>query len=164
MFYEMKSNETLGTLLRYAGGFKGDAYTRAVRVLRKSGRELSIYNVNEFDLSSFTIADEDSVIVDSVLTRYENMVEVKGAVFDGKVQIIKHFLVGADGDAAGVAGRVLEISLSIDDDLVKGRGVKVLFHYLPLAHYAVAISGGAAVVGYKFTGTGQQHRCREGYR
>lgn len=104
MFYEMKSNETLGTLLRYAGGFKGDAYTRAVRVLRKSGRELSIYNVNEFDLSSFTIADEDSVIVDSVLTRYENMVEVKGAVFrPGKYQVgddinsVRSLIEAADG-------------------------------------------------------------------
>lgn len=31
MFYEMKKNETAATLLRYAGGFTGDAYTKAVR-------------------------------------------------------------------------------------------------------------------------------------
>ena len=104
MYYEMKSNESLGTLLRYAGGFKGDAYTKGVRVLRKSGRELSIYNVNEFDLSSFTIADEDSVIVDSVLTRYENMVEIKGAVFrPGMYQVgddinsVRSLVEAADG-------------------------------------------------------------------
>lgn len=104
MFYEMKSNETLGTLLRYAGGFRGNAYTKSVRVLRKTGRELSIYNVNEFDLSSFTIADEDSVVVDSVLTRYENMVEVKGAVFrPGMYQVgddinsVRSLLEAADG-------------------------------------------------------------------
>lgn len=81
MFYEMKKNESLGTLLRYAGGFAGDAYTKSVRVNRKNGRQYSIYNVNEFDMSSFRLADDDSVSVDSVIPRYENMVEVKGAVF-----------------------------------------------------------------------------------
>ncbi len=81
MFYEMKKNESLGTLLRYAGGFAGDAYTKSVRVNRKNGRQYSIYNVNEFDMSSFRLADDDSVSVDSVIARYENMVEVKGAVF-----------------------------------------------------------------------------------
>ena len=81
MFYEMKKNESLGTLLRYAGGFAGDAYTKSVRVNRKNGRQYSIYNVNEFDMSSFRLADDDSVSVDSVIDRYENMVEVKGAVF-----------------------------------------------------------------------------------
>jgi len=81
MFYEMKKNESLGTLLRYAGGFTGDAYTKSVRVNRKNGRQYSIYNVNEFDMSSFRVADDDSVSVDSVIARYENMVEIKGAVF-----------------------------------------------------------------------------------
>lgn len=81
MFYEMKKNESVGTLVRYAGGFSGDAYTKSVRVMRKNGRQYSIYNVNEFDMSSFRIADDDSVSVDSVIPRFENMVEIKGAVF-----------------------------------------------------------------------------------
>ena len=104
MFYEMKRNESLGTLLRYAGGFKGEAYTKSVRVVRRSGREYSIFNVNEFDVGSFTIADNDSVIVDSVLARYENMVELKGAVFrPGKYQVggdinsVRSLLEAADG-------------------------------------------------------------------
>lgn len=81
MFYEMKRNESLETLLRYAGGFTGDAYKKAVRVNRKTGREFAVFNVEEFDMSSFRIADGDSVSVDSILQRYENTVEVKGAVF-----------------------------------------------------------------------------------
>lgn len=88
MYYEMKKSESVGTLLKYAGGFTGDAYTKAVRVIRKTGREYSVYNVGEFDMSSFRIADGDSVTVDSILDRYENMVEVKGAVFrPGKYQV-----------------------------------------------------------------------------
>lgn len=81
MIYEMKKNESIQTLLKYAGGFTGDAYTKAVRVSRKTGREYAIYNVEEFDMSSFRIADGDSVSVDSILPRYENTVEIKGAVF-----------------------------------------------------------------------------------
>lgn len=81
MFYEMKQNESIASLLKYSGGFTGDAYRKAVRVNRKTGREYSVFNVEEFDFSSFHIADGDSVSVDSVLPRYENTVEVKGAVF-----------------------------------------------------------------------------------
>ena len=73
MFYEMKRGESLGTLISYAGGFAGDAYTRSVRVRRKTGRQYSIFNVNEFDMRNFRVADEDSVSVDSVIPRYENM-------------------------------------------------------------------------------------------
>lgn len=81
MWFEMKNNESLGTLLRYAGGFTGDAYKKSVRVFRKNGQQLSIHTVNEFDMGSFTLTDEDSISVDSVIQRFENMVEVKGAVF-----------------------------------------------------------------------------------
>lgn len=81
MIYEMKKNESVGTLLKYAGGFTGDAYRKAVRLLRKTGRELSVYNVGEFDFNTFYIADGDSIGVDSILNRYENKIEIKGAVF-----------------------------------------------------------------------------------
>ena len=81
MIYEMKKNESVGTLLKYAGGFTGDAYRKAVRLLRKTGRELSVYNVGEFDFNTFHIADGDSIGVDSILNRYENKIEIKGAVF-----------------------------------------------------------------------------------
>ncbi len=81
MFYEMKSTESLGTLIKYSGGFAGDAYTKAVKVVRKAGTQYSIYDVNEFDMSSFHVSDGDSVSVDSVIARYSNMVEIKGAVF-----------------------------------------------------------------------------------
>ncbi len=91
MFYEMKRNESMSSLLKYSGGFTGDAYTKSVRVVRKTGKEYSVFNVNEFDMSSFHIADGDSVSVDSILPRYENTVEVKGAVFrPGMYQLGEH--------------------------------------------------------------------------
>ena len=88
MFYEMKKNESLYTLLKYAGGFKGDAFTKYVKVFRKEGNEYTIYNVEEFDMNSFNLSDEDSVFVDKVIPRYSNMIELRGAVFrPGKYQV-----------------------------------------------------------------------------
>ena len=81
MFYEMRKNETVSTLLKYAGGFTGDAYTKSVRVQRSTGERHSVHNVEEFDMSVFKVADGDNVTVDGILDRYENVVEIKGAVF-----------------------------------------------------------------------------------
>ncbi len=81
MFYEMKDEETVKDILRYAGGFSGDAYKKAVGLLRKSGREYRVYNVEEADYAGFTLTDGDEITVDSVINRFENRVEIKGAVF-----------------------------------------------------------------------------------
>ena len=81
MYYEMRASESVSTLLRYAGGFTGDAYHKSIRVVRKTGDRYGVFNVEEFDQSSFHVADGDMVTVDAMLDRYENMVEVKGAVF-----------------------------------------------------------------------------------
>ena len=81
MYYEMKRDESMKSLIAYSGDFASDAYRKSVRVIRKQGTQLSVFNVNEFDMGSFHMADGDSVLVDSVLNRYSNMVEVKGAVF-----------------------------------------------------------------------------------
>lgn len=81
MTYEMRKNESVSSVLRYAGGFAGNAYKKSIRLNRATGNGKSVFNINEFDMSSFRIADGDSLGVDSILNRYENMVEVKGAIF-----------------------------------------------------------------------------------
>ncbi|MGN0069437.1 MAG: SLBB domain-containing protein [Prevotella sp.] len=104
MYYEMKKTESLGTLLKYAGGFTGDAYTKAVRLIRKTGREYTVYNVEEFDMNAFHVADGDSVGVDSILNRYQNMAEIKGAVFrpgmyqvGGSINSVRTLIEHAEG-------------------------------------------------------------------
>ena len=104
MYYEMKKNESIGTLLKYAGGFTGDAYKNSVRVIRKTGKEYSVYNVDEFDMTSFQVADEDSVSVDSIIPRFSNMAEIKGAVFrpgmyqvGGNINSVRTLIENADG-------------------------------------------------------------------
>ena len=104
MIYELKKGESLSTLLGYAGGFTGDAYRKSVRIVRKAGTQYSVYNVNEFDMASFHMSDEDSVSVDSILARYSNMVELKGAVFrpgmyqlSSSIQSVRQLLESAEG-------------------------------------------------------------------
>jgi protein involved in polysaccharide export with SLBB domain len=88
MFYEMKDGETIADLLRYSGGFTGDAYKDNIRLIRLSGREKQIYNINESGFATFKLVDEDAMNVEAVLDRFENMAEVRGAVYrEGLYQI-----------------------------------------------------------------------------
>ena len=104
MYYEMKKTESVGALLNYAGGFTGDAYKKSIRIIRKTGQQYSVFNVSEFDMAKFPVSDEDSVSVDSVLPRFANMVEVKGAVFrpgmyqvGGDIQSVRQLIESAEG-------------------------------------------------------------------
>lgn len=131
MIYEMKNSESLKSLIDYAGGFTGDAYRKSVRVIRKEGTQYSVHTVGEFDMSAFRMSDQDSVDVDSIIPRFSNMVEIKGAVFrpgmyqlGDQVTTVKTLLEAAEGvteeafTAHGVmhrmkADRTLEV-LSVD--------------------------------------------------
>lgn len=81
MRYEMKGEESLSKLLEYAGGFTSDAYKKNVNVSRKGDSEFQIYTVNNEDFVDFTLADGDSVMIDPIISRYENRVSVTGAVY-----------------------------------------------------------------------------------
>ena len=104
MFYEMRKTETVGTLLKYAGGYTGDAYKKSVRLVRQTGERYSVHNIDEFEMNAFTIDDGDAVSVDAILNRYENMVEIRGAVFrpgqfniSGDVCSVRTLIQAADG-------------------------------------------------------------------
>ena len=115
MAYEMRANESLATLLKYSGGFAGDAYKKQVRVLRKSEDLKSVYNIEEFDMSSFKMTDGDSVIVDSVYNRYKNMVEIKGAVWrPGMYQL---------GDKVSSVRSLIETASGLTEEAMTSRAV-----------------------------------------
>jgi protein involved in polysaccharide export with SLBB domain len=104
MFYEMRPTESVGTILKYAGGFTGDAYKKAVRLMRKTGDRYTVHNIEEFDMNTFKVTDGDAITVDGILNRYDNMVEIKGAVFrPGKFQLgkditsVRSLIEAADG-------------------------------------------------------------------
>ena len=104
LIYEMADEETLATLLDFAGGFTGDAYKKAVRVVRKSGREYQVFNVEEGQFASFALTDGDEITVGAVLDRFENRVEIRGAVYragmyalDGNVSTVRQLIEKAEG-------------------------------------------------------------------
>ena len=104
MWYEMKKSETVKDLLTYAGSFTGNAYTKNVRLTRKAGEEYSIHTIDEFQMGSFAMADEDMIEVDSIRARFSNKVEVRGAAkhpglfeLGGKIQSVRDLLLAAEG-------------------------------------------------------------------
>lgn len=104
MKYEMKSNETVATLLKYAGNFASDAYTRSMKLVRQNGKEYQIFTVDDMDYSVFTLKDGDVLTAEAILNRYENKLEVKGAVyrpgiyqFGGDLNTVKQLIEKADG-------------------------------------------------------------------
>ena len=104
MRYEMKKNESLATLLRYAGDFTADAYTQAVRVVRQNGKEYQVATVDRSDYSAFQLRDGDVLTVDAILDRFENKLEVRGAVYrpgiyqlGAEVQTVRQLVTKAEG-------------------------------------------------------------------
>ena len=104
MWYEMKKGETVADLLRYAGNFSGNAFTKSVRITRKAGSEYSVHTVTEERMPIFQLADEDQVQVDSIRARFMNRVEVRGAVkYPGQFELgediktVRQLLLAAEG-------------------------------------------------------------------
>lgn len=107
MMYELKENETLSSSLNYAGGFAGDAYSEKIRVVRKTGREYSLFTVDRKDVGSFVMHDGDCIYVDSIIPRFSNMVEITGAVFyPGQYQFGED--INTVSELIGIAGGVRE--------------------------------------------------------
>lgn len=104
MMYELKKGENIAKLISYAGGFKGNAYTANVNVERRNGKEYQVYTIESADFASFELVDGDSIDVGTIIDRYENRVEIKGAVYrpgfyqlNDKVNSVSKLITMADG-------------------------------------------------------------------
>lgn len=104
MRFEMKKDETLAALIKYAGGFNADAYSKSVRMVRQNGMEYEVKTVDEMDYSVCQLRDGDVVTVGAILNRFTNKVEIKGAVYrpdiyalDGKVNTVRSLIEKAQG-------------------------------------------------------------------
>lgn len=104
MRFEMKKDETLTALIKYAGGFNADAYSKSVRMVRQNGMEYEVKTVDEMDYSVCQLRDGDVVTVGAILNRFTNKVEIKGAVYrpdiyalDGKVNTVRALIEKAQG-------------------------------------------------------------------
>ena len=95
--FELKKDETLDDLVRFAGGFSGDAYTDNVTVNRKAGSRYSIFTVDNDMMPSFAMMDKDSVSVDSVIAKYDNRV----IVASWRIPVVGAFEYGKGVDRQG---------------------------------------------------------------
>lgn len=80
MKYEMLPNETLSDLVRFAGGFAGNAYKNNVLVDRKGDIGMESFTVSDDQYARFNLHDGDVVRVGDILNKYSNAVEIEGAV------------------------------------------------------------------------------------
>uniref|UniRef100_UPI0034A3875D polysaccharide biosynthesis/export family protein n=1 Tax=Bacteroides thetaiotaomicron TaxID=818 RepID=UPI0034A3875D len=109
MRFEMKKDENLATLIKYAGGFEADAYTRSLRVVPQNGEEYEVNTVKDMDYSIYTMRNGDVVTAEAILNRFTNKLEIRGAVYrpgiyqlSGKLNTIRelvHEAQGLTGDA-----------------------------------------------------------------
>lgn len=104
MFYEMKNGETVKTLIEYAGNFTSDAYTKNLRVTRQNGKEYQVYTIDDIDYSVFKLMDGDVLNISAMLDRFENKLEIKGAVYrpgiyqySGQLNTVKQLVEKAEG-------------------------------------------------------------------
>ena len=115
MKYEMKDGETVKSLLDYAGGFKGDAYTKNINLIRRNGREYQVYTVMSADYETFNLMDADSLTIGTIIDKYENRVEVRGAVYrPGTYQL---------SEQINTVGKLIDIADGLKGDAFTNRAI-----------------------------------------
>lgn len=101
--YEALNTETLDDMIRFAGGFSNDAYTAQIKVLQKTNKERKITDVQADDYNKYNPLNGDKYVVEAILDRFENRVEISGAVFrPGQFELdenltLKQLIAKADG-------------------------------------------------------------------
>ena len=104
MYYELKPGETVKNLIDYAGGFAADAYADMIRLSRQSGTENELHNIGKDEYAAYTLQDGDMISVGTILDRFANRVELKGAVYrpgtfaiNNDLKTISQLIAKADG-------------------------------------------------------------------
>ncbi len=115
MYYEIKPGETVASLLDYSGGLSGDAYSGMVRLSRQNGEENELYNISKDEFSSYKLKDGDVVTVGTVLDRFTNRVELKGAVMRPGLYAL--------GSRTTTLSDLIRMADGLTEDAYKGRAL-----------------------------------------
>ena len=78
--FELLPGETFQNLLNFAGGFNEEAYTASVAVRRNTVRERKVINLTPDEFPQFIPQRGDRFTIGRILDRYENRVQIVGAV------------------------------------------------------------------------------------
>lgn len=79
--FEVVSGESLQDLIGYAGGFTPQAYTAKIKTFQNTDKERRITDINAADFVTYEPRNGDKYVVEAILDRFQNRVEILGAVF-----------------------------------------------------------------------------------
>ncbi len=79
--YEVTAGETLQDIISYAGGFTDDAATASISAVQLTSTQRRITDIPNTGFASFIPQNADQYTVGKIQDRYENRVQVSGAVF-----------------------------------------------------------------------------------
>jgi protein involved in polysaccharide export with SLBB domain len=79
--FELTANERLSDAIIYAGGFDQNAYSDLVKIYRNTSKEKRILDIKSAEFRNTLVQTGDSIVVEKILERFENLVEIEGAVF-----------------------------------------------------------------------------------
>lgn len=114
MKYEMKSDESLGKLLEYAGGFSKDANADRVHVSRVKGLRSESFDITSGNYDSFRLIDGDSLTVFTNITDNLNRVFITGSVW--------HQGSYAISDTLSTLQQLIKAAGGVKDDVYEDRG------------------------------------------
>ncbi|GAB2597670.1 SLBB domain-containing protein [Spirosoma areae] len=102
--FEVLPGETLKTVLGFAGGFADDAYRASITLRRNTTRERRIVTITEEQITGFVPQRGDKYEVGKILDRYENRVQVAGAIMrpgdyslEPGLETVKQLILRAEG-------------------------------------------------------------------
>lgn len=80
-FFEVVKGETLRNVIDFASGFTTEAYTAKIKVFQNTSKERRISDIADAEFNTYHPQNGDKFIVEAILERFENRVEITGSVF-----------------------------------------------------------------------------------
>lgn len=114
MIYEVKDNETIATVLEYAGGFVSDANDQRVHIVRIKGERTESFDVVKRDFNSFKLQDGDVLTVSPNIIDNKNRVFIEGSVW--------HQGTYAISDTLNTLQQLIKAAGGVKDDVYEDRG------------------------------------------
>jgi protein involved in polysaccharide export with SLBB domain len=133
--YEFLEEESLSDLISYSGGFKSDAYKSRVKIFRKGDKQKEVLDIDKKDFEQTELLDGDVLLIDPILNKYANRVEIRGAVYREGVfalqenMTLKQLIEKAEGyreDAFLTRGYIYRLGSNYKTEMISFDPIKLL--------------------------------------
>jgi len=111
--YEVLPGESLYDVVNFAGKFTTRAYKASIKAFQYTDRERRVIDIAADNFSDYRPKNGDKYIAEAVLDRFENRVEIKGAVFRPGVFALEPGLT---------LGKLIEKAAGLKEDAFLSRG------------------------------------------